>query len=118
MDESELIDEDPPQSNDSDDPAVDAQRGNIPSYPIPQPPVMGAVPRNESRLQMGEIDPKVVQANLLAQPQDALVAQLKAQRDELLARVADIEALLGFVATASDLSVRVAALERFVGISH
>ena len=113
----DLIDEDPPQT-DSDDPAVDAQRGTIPSYPIPQPPVMGNVPRNESRLQMGEIDPKVVTSALIVQPQDSLVAQLQAERDALLQRVAAIESLLGFVATAADLSVRVAALERFVGISH
>lgn len=114
MADEELIDEDPPE--DSDDPAVDARRGTIPSYPIPQPPVMGSVPRNESALQMGEIDPKVVSANLIAQPQGTLVEQLQAERAALLDRVAAIEALLGFVATAADLSVRVAALERFVGI--
>jgi hypothetical protein len=109
----DLIDEDPPA--DSDDPAVDAQRGTIPSYPIPKPPLMGAVPPNESTLQMGEIDPKVVSSNIILNPLD-VASQLLAERDALLARVAAIEALLGFVATEADLNVRVAALERFVGI--
>lgn len=113
MADEELIDEDPPADN---DPAEDGRRGTIPSYPIPQPPVMGNVPRNESALQMGEIDPKVVASSLLLNPLDAAIAELQAQRDALLARVAAIEALLGFVASAADLSVRVAALERFVGI--
>lgn len=44
------------------------------------------------------------------------VLALEAQRASMLARVAEIETLLGFVATSSDLSVRVAALERFVGL--
>jgi hypothetical protein len=76
---------------------------------------MGAVPPNESALQMGEIDQKVVSANIILNPLD-VASQLLAERDALLARVAAIEALLGFVATEADLNVRVAALERFVGI--
>jgi hypothetical protein len=112
----DLIDEDPPA--DSDDPAIDAQRGTIPSYPIPKPPVMGAVPRNESPLQMGEIDQKVVQSNILLNPLDSVLQELEAERAALLQRVAAIESLLGFVATAADLSVRVAAIERFVGIAR
>jgi hypothetical protein len=114
MADEELIDEDPPV--DSDDPAVDAQRGTIPSYPIPKPPLMGAVPPNESTLQMGEIDQKVVSTSFILNPLRRLAPQLLAERDALLARVAAIEALLGFVATEADLNVRVAALERFVGI--
>lgn len=41
---------------------------------------------------------------------------LVAQRTALMQRVAEIETLLGFVATSDELSVRVAALERFVGL--
>jgi hypothetical protein len=113
MADEELIDEDPP---DSDDPSEDARRGTIPSYPIPQPPPMGGVVRVPSDLQMGEVDPKVVASSILLNPLGTLAGELEAQRAALLERVAAIESLLGFITSSAELSVRVAALERFVGI--
>lgn len=112
MADEELIDEDPP----SDDPSEDARRGNIPSYPIPKPPPMGGVVGVPSDLQMGEVDPKVVASSILLNPLGTLAGELEAQRAVLLERVAAIESLLGFIASSAELSVRVAALERFVGI--
>lgn len=49
-------------------------------------------------------------------PEPLQVRALQLRRTALLQRVAEIETLLGFVATSEDLSVRVAAIERFVGI--
>jgi hypothetical protein len=77
---------------------------------------MGGVEQTQSELQMGEIDPKVVTSNLLLNPLGTLAGELEAQRAALLERVAAIESLLGFIASSAELSVRVAALERFVGI--
>lgn len=60
------------------------------------------------------IDEDPPQGNALPMPLQVLA--LEAQRASLLVRVAEIETLLGFVATSSELTVRVAALERFVGL--
>lgn len=49
-------------------------------------------------------------------PEPLQVRALQLRRTALLERVAEIETLLGFVAASADLSVRVAAIERFVGI--
>ena len=47
----------------------------------------------------------------------SIVAVLKDQRDAMVRQVSEIESLLGFIESADDLGVRVARLERFVGIS-
>lgn len=47
----------------------------------------------------------------------SIVGTLKEQRDALVKQVAEIESLLGFVESADDLGMRVARLERFVGIT-
>jgi hypothetical protein len=54
--------------------------------------------------------------SVLAFAVPAQTQALQSQRAALLQRVAEIETLLGFVSTSDDLSVRVAALERFVGL--
>lgn len=98
---------------------VDALRGPPPAYLPPKPPVMGPVTDLDTAQPMGMIDPKVVlPSGLSAQPSaiEELKAHFAAQLDDLHAQVAEIETLLGFVTNAGDLSVRVAAIERFVGI--
>lgn len=47
---------------------------------------------------------------------DAIIALLKKRRDDMTARVNAIESLLGFVESAGDLAVRVAKIERFLGM--
>jgi hypothetical protein len=47
---------------------------------------------------------------------DAVRRYHVAQRDDLLRRVAEIEALLGFVQVADELAVRVSKLEAFTGV--
>ena len=109
---SDLIDEDPPDVEPSD---VEPQR--VPVYAPPGAPPMGSVARAAPGLSMGEIDPKIVfsGAPLTVTPSE-LVQLLQQDRAALHARIADIDSLLGFVSTSEDLSVRVAAIERFVGI--
>jgi hypothetical protein len=63
-------------------------------------------------------DPKADKSTTLevlgtaAQMQAALVSE----RAALVARIETIESLLGFVAASDDLNVRVAKLEKFVGV--
>jgi hypothetical protein len=115
-DNADLIDEDPP----TDDPDAEGKRGDIPSYPIPKPPTMGGVVPTVVAKPMGNIEARIAFTAPAGAPSAAdlalLTDALEAEREALTLRVAAIEALLGFVAVSSELSVRVANLERFVGI--
>lgn len=104
--EAELIDEDPPAELE----------------PPPPPPtiVMGDVQQFGMGAEQGIVEPTITPPPLPAAvevpPESALLAELAKQRDALLARVQAIETMLGFVAGAEDLAVRVAKIERFLGI--
>lgn len=99
--------------------------------PPPQlqtPIVMGDVQQAGMGAAMGAIEPKVVfDADSIPSPpfgngpdesDIALIEKLKRRRDALTERVHTIEELLGFVESAADLAVRVAKIERFVGITR
>lgn len=45
-----------------------------------------------------------------------MILALKQQRDHLTKQISEIENMLGFVETSADLAVRVAKIEKFVGI--
>jgi hypothetical protein len=115
-DNADLIDEDPPDVDPpTDDPDAEGKRGDIPSYPIPKPPTMGGVVPTVVAKPMGNIEARIAFTAPAGAPSAAdlalLTDALEAEREALTLRVA-----AGFVAVSSELSVRVANLERFVGI--
>ena len=102
--DAELIDEDPP----------------VELEPPPPPPTMGDVQQPGMAAEQGIVAPLVTPPPLPVAvevpPESVLLAELGKQRDALMARVQTIESMLGFVAGAEDLAVRVAKIERFLGI--
>jgi hypothetical protein len=82
----------------------------------PKPPTMGGVDPSGTQQRLGYIEPKVVETTLLVQPSDELLKALSSQRDDLIKRVGDVEALIGFVVSGDELSVRVAKIELFLGV--
>lgn len=92
-----------------------------PRPPTGSGPPIGGVNQSPNDLEMGKIDPKIVPAELKVMPVtgvEEMVNHFIEQRTALQKQVADIEALLGFVATYDDLHMRVAAIELFVGIKR
>jgi hypothetical protein len=122
-DNADLIDEDPPDVDvdpPTDDADVEGKRGDIPSYPIQKPPNMGGVVPTVVAKPMGNIEARIAFTAPAGAPSAAdlalLTDALESEREALTQRVAAIEALLGFVAVSAELSVRVANIERFVGV--
>lgn len=114
--DAELIDEDPP-----------AELADVPVYGAPPAQILGEVEPTETPPELGSIPSTVTfTADAIPRPPfgegppqiDAVKEYFTKQRDELVGRIAQIESLLGFVDVADDLAVRVAKLERFVGIAR
>ena len=101
-------------------PPTSTESADVPVYKPPPPQVMGDVQQYGMGAEQGIVPPAFYGKYRPPLPvlDDAkLLAELKKRRDELTARVDAIEDLLGFVESAGDLAVRVAKLERFLGLS-
>lgn len=118
--EAELIDEDPPQDVIAEAEAEVVQDvPNIgPVSPPPPLPPIGSVTQGDIPLvNMGAVSQNIVLPVTTLPPDDSqLVAELEARRAALTAQVEKIEAMIGFVASGAELAVRVAKIERFLGL--
>ncbi|HKW09196.1 MAG TPA: hypothetical protein VJO33_02385 [Gemmatimonadaceae bacterium] len=114
---------------------MDEQQEDVPSYPKPEAQTMGEVDPPATPPELGGgVEPKVVakvgtiedalqprqppEVQPVPTPPDiaALRAYFMELRAALMTQVAAIEELLGFIDVGDDLAVRVAKLEKFVGL--